>query len=136
MIDDLPEDLDWIKVMKMLYDDDLAILVENDRQLRRAIKVIEEWCQNNEMVINKKKSGILPLYKKYQASFHLTEFQGYPIVTSYKYLGVYFDNSLSMRDHLKHVQKKLEKFEKMVNILNWKKAPFMIRITLWKVFAG
>ena len=79
MIDDLPEDLDWIKVITMLYADDLAILVENDRQLRRAIKVVEEWCQNNEMVINKKKSGILPLYKKYQTSFPLTEFQGYPI---------------------------------------------------------
>jgi hypothetical protein len=97
---------------------------------------VEEWSRANDMIINKKKSGILPLFKKFQASLTMDEFQGYPVVTSYKYLGVYIDDSLSMKFHLAHLQKKLCKFEKMVNILNWKKAPLMIRLTLWKVFAG
>jgi hypothetical protein len=88
------------------------------------------------MIINKKKSGILPLFKRFQATLPIDKFEGYPVVTSYKYLGVYIDDSLSMKFHLEHLRKKLIKFEKMVNILNWKKAPLMIRMTLWKVFAG
>lgn len=53
MIDDLPEKMASALSLALLYADDFAALVENDKQLRQSIKIIEAWCVNNEMVINK-----------------------------------------------------------------------------------
>lgn len=38
--------------------------------------------------------------------------------------------------HIHHLNNKLDKFKKMINIISWQKAPLNIRITLWKVFAA
>ena len=47
----------------MAYADDLVIIGESKRQLRQAMKVINEWAIEAQMTINKKKSGIMYLRK-------------------------------------------------------------------------
>jgi hypothetical protein len=37
MIDDLPDDLDRLDVLSLLYADDVAIIVDGDAQLKKAI---------------------------------------------------------------------------------------------------
>ena len=87
------------------------------------------------MIINKKKSAIMPLYRRRKKLEETEEYDGYPIVEKYKFLGIWIDNGLSLTNHLEHITKKLQGFYKMVYILNQKQAPLNIRLTLWKVFA-
>ena len=43
-----------------MYADDILTLCSSVAQLKRAISVIENWCENNGMILNKQKSGIVP----------------------------------------------------------------------------
>ena len=43
----------------LYYADDVLVLCMNPDQLKNCIKVIEEWCRENGMTLNKKKSGIV-----------------------------------------------------------------------------
>ena len=47
--------------LKFAYADDLLILVRTKHQLKRAIKAIKKWADNNGMALNLKKSGIFPI---------------------------------------------------------------------------
>ena len=48
------------KVVKVYcYADDLLVLSSNIRYLKSAISVIETWCSEMDMVLNKKKCGVL-----------------------------------------------------------------------------
>ena len=74
------------------------------------------------MKINKKKSGIM-LFKRKTGNNRIIlddELKDYPLVTKYKYLGVYIDDKMSMQHHIQYIENKLEKSLKMVKILKWK----------------
>lgn len=86
-----------------LYADDL-LAVGNRAQLTTAIEVIETWARERNMEVNHTKSGIL--------SIDGDEFGtdgtmlGYPIVKSYKYLGMIINGKLDLKDHLKQINRK------------------------------
>ena len=61
--DDIFEELEKIGVDCFGYCDELAITGETWEQLKKAIKICEEWTTRNKMKINKLKSGII-LHKK------------------------------------------------------------------------
>jgi len=46
-----------------MYADDTIAICNNEHELHRSIKLLEEWSTGNEMLINKRKSGILVMYK-------------------------------------------------------------------------
>ena len=48
----------------LCYADDVAIFFHGATNLERIIKNLEDWASENEMIINKKKSGILFIKKK------------------------------------------------------------------------
>jgi len=43
----------------LAYADDLGIVGEGDKELTKAIEIVENWTIKARMTINKKKSGIL-----------------------------------------------------------------------------
>ncbi len=45
------------------YADDLVIIGEGKRKVRKAMKIIDEWVELAQMKINKKKSGLMYLRK-------------------------------------------------------------------------
>ena len=45
---------------------------------------------------------------------------GIPVVTEYKYLGMWIDEKMNMKKHIKEIEHKTEKGEKVLNILRWK----------------
>ena len=47
------------------YADDLAIIGRYKEKAEEAIEIVKEWTEENEMKINKKKSGII-FYRKKQ----------------------------------------------------------------------
>jgi len=46
---------------------------------------------------------VAPRAKKFETS---GEIEGIPIITEYKYLGVYLNNNIKWNNHLDHVKKK------------------------------
>ena len=45
------------------YADDLAIIGKDRERAEEAIRIVEEWTEENDMKINKKKSGFI-FYRK------------------------------------------------------------------------
>ena len=43
----------------LAYADDLAVVSKGRHKLKKAIEICMKWTQENKMIINKKKSGIL-----------------------------------------------------------------------------
>ncbi len=77
------------------------------------------------MTIKKKKSGVM-FFKRRSNKNQEQEFEGYPIVKKYKYLGVYIDEKLNWNDQIEHIQSKIDKAMKILQMLKWKNA------SLWK----
>ena len=63
------------------FADDLAIVGMTNTKLKRAISITENWAQDNQMMINKKKSAIM--YHKINGKKlrKKREYHGYPIVS-------------------------------------------------------
>ena len=45
--------------ISLAYADDLAVVGYNKDRLRGAIRLVEDWANRNEIIINKKKSGVM-----------------------------------------------------------------------------
>jgi hypothetical protein len=73
--------------------------------LSKVIDALEKWAEENEIEVNKKKSGIL-IIDNDRHDMH--EFRGYPIKVTYKYLGLTLNNALSPRTGLEAMKKKLD----------------------------
>ena len=105
-INDLIEDIDKMAFEILAYADDLAVICENETTLVEVMKVIHRWSEENGIMVNKKKSGILVIQGKEDRK----EINGYPIVKRYKYLGVLIDSQLNCKDHIQSVRKRLESY--------------------------
>ena len=69
------------------------------------------------MAINKKKSAILPLLINHERMPKEVEYQGYPIVREYKYLGVRFNNKVQVDADTTHKRKKAKHVLRQLNRL-------------------
>jgi len=116
----------------LIYADDILTICSSLEQVRTAIRVIEEWCSSNGMILNKKKSGIVifahrkankvPLMKteKEQKISKMNgkisvkrtwiperaEFEGIPICKEYKYLGTILNSKLTAGPQINYICKK------------------------------
>ena len=94
------------------------------RKLKRAIKEVEEWAIKNKMTINRKKSGIIFHKKRASTEKKKTElYKQFPIVRKYQYLGIMIDETMRFKFQLEHMEEKIKKGMKIVNIMKWKKMP-------------
>ena len=64
------------------------------------------------MKINHKKSGIMFFKSKTYKSYN-TIYSNYPIVKTYKFLGILIDYNLTLKEHIKNLKKK-------TNYIIWK----------------
>ena len=46
----------WM-VTALLYADDAVLLAENEEQVKRGLKVLEDWCKEWAVEVNVEKSG-------------------------------------------------------------------------------
>ena len=120
MFNDLLDELEKKGYEIFAYADDLAIVGQSNSMLGHAIEIAEQWATDNQMTINKKKSGIIIHKKNSKRSKKRKEVKGYPIVNEYKYLGVYIDSKMSFRPHLEYIRKKIDNGFKLINIMKWK----------------
>ena len=86
----------------MGFADDRLIINSTKKQLRSAIALVTQWCNESNIKINPEKSGILEITpKRMQHTLSIGEkFENIPVVAEYKYLGLIIDNKMSGQQHL------------------------------------
>jgi hypothetical protein len=108
-INDLVVDLEANAFEILAFADDLAVICRSRAELLKVMAIIESWSLENEIKVNKKKSGILFIQNR---KCQETEIEGYPIRNNYKYLGIRINDKLSPRSHLISVNVKLTNYLK------------------------
>ena len=113
-INDLLERLEEAKIDGQAYADDLAVLCDGEEELFKTMDIIEIWCKENDIEVNKKKSGILIIEND---NTKLKDYRGYPVKNWYKYLGVRIDYNINPTAHLVMTKERLEIYMKRNNWL-------------------
>ena len=91
------------------FADDLVIVAKGPIKLTLAIDKIEAWSAANGIAVNRAKSGVMQVRmdRRTPAPWE-AQIRGFPVVKTYRYLGVLFDDSLSLEQELKK-KKELER---------------------------
>jgi hypothetical protein len=103
-VNDLLDDLDN-SCVPMAYADDLLSLCEDYNKLEKTIDILETWCYNNKIEINKKKSGIIIINGD---SLDSSCIRDYNVVNEYKYLGIMLNSSLNNYSHINNINEKIK----------------------------
>lgn len=87
----------------LFYADDLVVFTDMPDCLRKALTALEDWCQQNKFEVNSSKTKIMK-FRKGGRLCHDDQFQyggtNISIVTSYEYLGVTLQQTLTFTEHL------------------------------------
>ena len=116
------------------YADDIAILCLGFSDLSRALNAIQDWCNKNGALLNRKKCGILPIRKREESS-QLKEYEGIPFVRAYKYLGVPLDSALTLKDLRVLVQDKIKRFTQRIGLVLRQVVGTAAKLNLWQTYA-
>ena len=106
-IDDLLEITNKICRCSLAFADDTVFVCESLEQLYAVIAALEKWCSENEIDLNRKKSGIFIIDDDGVDSDMI---KGFPTVTKYKYLGVMLDTKISPKYHITTIKEKLKTY--------------------------
>jgi len=115
------------------YADDRAICIYSMNELRKAIKIIEDWSNQAGIPINYKKSGILNIIKTTRTPKIIKEemIENYPVVKKYKYLGVWLDEKLNPKTHIESYRQKIGYLINRFRIIPKKSITPRFLINLW-----
>lgn len=111
-INDLLNELEQPYFEPLCFEDDLIILVKEIEWVKEAVWRTSKWAEENSMRINPEKSGILRIlgWQSNRApedvKYHLSNCLQIPQVSSYKYLGISFNESLSFTNQRKLIKAK------------------------------
>ena len=119
----------------LVYADDLLVLCDNQEQLEKVIKLLKSEFQSVGLIMNNKKSAIIEFRNRHSKiqKLKVTSFGDIPVVNQYRYLGLIFDQKLSINAHLYHINKKISfQLHALTKILNNITAGY--RKNLWMTF--
>ena len=115
-IDDLPNAS--IFLVKLFADDTfLSLSCQKLNELKKKtnfeIKKVYNWLVANKLTLNIKKLKFMIISKRKGVNKNLFKLKingkAVEICTSYKYLGLFIDDELTWKNHIKHVCQKLSK---------------------------
>ena len=95
-INDMITILSRVRLTPIVYVDDLAVICDGDSRLFEAMDLIETWAGQNDIEVNKKKSGILVIQNDKNKE---KEYRGYLVRKWYKYLGIRLKKELNPMVH-------------------------------------
>ena len=102
-VEPLLEELESAGLFSRMYADDAVSVCNGQTEVRRAIAIVERKATELKLRVNKKKSGVLVLYKRPPKWEPGKELLQYPFVQTYKYLGTVIDRGLTPAGHFKKV---------------------------------
>ena len=106
-IDDLLDITEKICYSSLAFADDTVFICEDYSQLLKVIIALNEWNIENKVETNKKKSGIIIINDD---GTDTNDIQGFPVVSTYKYLGVLIDTKLSSMRHVHVINRKIKDY--------------------------
>jgi hypothetical protein len=83
-IDDLLDETSNCCFSVFAFADDTAFLYSSMDELLKIIGILDSWCEENEMIVNKSKSWVLVINDDGKDPSIINS---YPVVHEYKYLG-------------------------------------------------
>ena len=105
-IDDLLDSMDPIRVEGLLegfrglmFADDTVIAANDFNDLEHKLALVEQWMVDNGMEVNPSKCGVMIIKANDDIDIHKVQYRGeeIPLVDSYVYLGVDFNNELDLQ---------------------------------------
>ena len=116
------------------YADDIALVCLGHSDIRKTLKVIEDWCLENGALLNKKKCGIMPIRNR-ETKSDRKEIEGIPLVLTYKYLGVPIDSALTLKCLFVHISDKIRRFSRRICLILHKVVGTVAKLNLWQTYA-
>ena len=90
------------------YADDLAMAGICKANMLDAMNIVEQWALENQLIINKKKSGVMiHKFRGRAAEADKGSIRGYQYKIDYTYLGIVIDRNLTFRKHLNKIKDKM-----------------------------
>ena len=139
-VEDLVEEMVKInqEINVFAYADDLADVIDSFYRLNLTIDVIEKWSKEWKTPLNYDKSGILNIKNRSNSQRMVTgkTFRNFPVVTEYKYLGIWLGETLHPKYHFTNVKvsSKIAFIEaKLRTIARETTTPYFV-INLWTLF--
>ena len=77
----------------------------NIDQVHKAIKIVKEWWDANNMKINSNKSGIMRILRRRGKWKGISNILNIPEVEKYNYLSITINQSLKLKDHEDRIRK-------------------------------
>ena len=93
------------------FADDHMVICESIAQLKEAIALINNWCSNSNIKLNVLKSGIVEMVSSHCRKLQLeigSTICEVPVLSVYKYLGLYMDQKLKGEIHMSSIKGKLD----------------------------
>ena len=81
-------------VTALLYADDAVLLAEHEEQVKRGLKVLEEWCKEWAVEVNVEKNGVMHMRRRGFGRTGETFDERIEVVKEYKYLGCMVNDQL------------------------------------------
>lgn len=92
-----------LPVPLLLYADDAVLLALTKSGLRELLSKFQNYCKNNNLIINSKKTQILVFSSHWSPSSWTVNSHTYLQVKSFKYLGLLFHHKLTWTHHKKSI---------------------------------
>ncbi len=116
------------------YADDLMIICRDRKMVEKILGIVQDWSTENGVMLNKKKSAIMPLVKrKLPQEEWEEEILGIPLVKSYKYLGIIFTYDMKFGHTLEKTSGDIKELKNFY-IIGKKDVPLKLRLNIWKTY--
>ncbi|KAK3102881.1 hypothetical protein FSP39_014619 [Pinctada imbricata] len=97
-----------LNISILLYADDIALITQNEKDMQDLLNTVESWCKQWRLKINTDKTKVVHFRKRQRNRSQLTlKLNGRDLSyeSSYKYLGVIFDEFASFKDNAENLAK-------------------------------
>ncbi|KAK3092919.1 hypothetical protein FSP39_008861 [Pinctada imbricata] len=97
-----------LNISILLYADDIALITQNEKDMQALLNTVESWCKQWRLKIITDKTKVVHFRKRQRNRSQLTlKLNGRDLSyeSSYKYLGVIFDEFASFKDNAENLAK-------------------------------
>lgn len=121
-------------LVDLLFADDVALLSDTVEGLQTLINVVDNYCRKWRLILNTGKTKVVVFNPSREGVHYEWDYRGESLeqVPSYKYLGVWFHESLSWKLHIeKLVAKGSKECTKFTRVFAMRNLPLGIKVRVW-----